>query len=424
MSEVLEFYQNAARDKASCIDGLSELRQSGLEALDKFGFPTRHDEAWKYSAPNAWMKQRFHLSAHTAGEALINDDCPVGIKINAQTAELMSGLLPSRLVILPLLEALQTHPELVKPYLGQIQQQNDGFTALNNAMAEQGLFIYIPEGLVLDEPIVLMHQSTAEHQARYQHHLVLSAPRSAATLVEDYQGQAGLSYFTNTITEIRLEKNASLTHIKLQRESRAAFHVGRLFVHQSERSSFKSHSFSLGGQWVRSDIDIRLSEAHADCLMNGIYLPAGTQHIDHHTYVHHEVADCHSEQDYKGVMSSRARAVFDGKVIVSPQAVRSVAHQQNKNLLLSSESEIDTKPELEIFADDVVCSHGATVGQLSDEALFYLAARGIPTDEAKMLLISAFAADNVARIEQPALLTWLRQLLLEQLELFHGCRAV
>ena len=195
-----------------------------------------------------------------------------------------------------------------------------------------------------------------------------------------------------------LAASAKLTHYKIQRESKAAYHLGHLAVKQSAHSQFASHSLSLGGKLVRSDISMYLQEEHAHCLMNGIYAPSEGQHVDHHTTVNHLVPNCSSEQDYKGILTGRSRAVFNGKVIVAKDAQHTDAKQQNKNLLLSANAEIDTKPQLEIFADDVLCSHGATVGQLDEEALFYLATRGIGRLEASHYLIHAFAQDNLRLI--------------------------
>uniref|UniRef100_UPI00260D9DA4 Fe-S cluster assembly protein SufD n=1 Tax=uncultured Legionella sp. TaxID=210934 RepID=UPI00260D9DA4 len=198
-------------------------------------------------------------------------------------------------------------------------------------------------------------------------------------------------------------------------ESKSAYHLGHIAVKQEESSQFASHSLSLGGKLVRSDLSLYLQEERAHCLMNGIYAPAEGQHVDHHTTVHHLVPECSSEQDYKGILTGHSRAVFNGKVIVAKDAQHTDAKQQNKNLLLSANAEIDTKPQLEIFADDVVCSHGATVGQLDEEALFYLATRGIGRLDASRYLIHAFAQNNLRLIPHRDLADWMGQLLTQQL---------
>ena len=200
-------------------------------------------------------------------------------------------------------------------------------------------------------------------------------------------------------------------HYKIQRESKLAYHMGHLAVNQAMDSQLDSHLFSLGGKCVRSDITIGLSEPGAQCLMNGVYVPNDLQHMDHHTLVTHEAPNCRSEQDYKGILNGHSRAVFNGRVVVAKGAQHTQAKQQNKNLLLSIDTEIDTKPQLEIFADDVVCTHGATVGQLDEEAIFYLATRGIGRADATRYLVKAFTVDNLRILANVELATWVGTLL-------------
>jgi Fe-S cluster assembly protein SufD len=282
-------------------------------------------------------------------------------------------------------------------------------------MIHCGVFIYIPQRVRIEEPIALSHLQNQMNQAIHLRHLIIAEAGSQATIIEDYTGVEGCSYLTNTVTEVCLGGSAHLTHYKIQRESKAAFHIGHLSVQQGAHSHFASHSLSLGGMVVRSDISIYLQEKNAHCLMNGIYAPSEGQHVDHHTTVHHLMPDCSSEQDYKGILNGRSRAVFNGKVKVAKDAQHTNAQQQNKNLLLSPNAEIDTKPQLEIFADDVVCSHGATVGQLDEEALFYLATRGIDRMEASHYLINAFAENNLRLIPDRKLADWMGHLLIQQL---------
>ena len=238
---------------------------------------------------------------------------------------------------------------------------------------------------------------------------------SALNLVEEYKGDK-ICYLTTSITEIILKAHAFVTHYKIQNESKEAYHLGHVAVAQYRSSHFINHVLSTGAKLSRGDLSIYLQEEKAKCFMNGIYAPAEGQHIDHHTDVHHLVPSCISEQDYKGVLKKRARAVFNGKIIVAPGAQHTIAKQNNKNLLLSASSEVDTKPQLEIFADDVVCTHGATVGQLDEEALFYLATRGIDRGQAIQYLTGAFAKDNLHYIAHQPLAEWMRTLLVQQLE--------
>ncbi|BCA96682.1 Fe-S cluster assembly protein SufD [Legionella antarctica] len=422
MSEILEFYQQQAKKGLSSHDWLAQLQSKASAELDRHGFPTRHDEEWKYTHVDALLKQHFAPQPPVVNpNALKNSDLPLQHQLSIHNG-LMFGekelveKLPEGVLILPLSAALVDHADLIKPYLGTILQQEHGFHFLNTAMIHCGLFLYIPAGVCIDEPIALAHVQDQTNQAVHLRHLIIAEKQSRATVVEEYRGETDCCYLTNTVTEIFVGEKVQLTHYKIQNESKTAYHLGHLSVKQLAHSQFASHSLSLGGKLVRSDISMYLQEEHAHCLMNGIYAPAEGQHVDHHTTVHHLVPDCSSEQDYKGILTGRSRAVFNGKVIVAKDAQHTNAKQQNKNLLLSANAEIDTKPQLEIFADDVLCSHGATVGQLDEEALFYLATRGIGRLEASHYLIHAFAQDNLRLIPNRELADWMGNLLTQQLE--------
>ena len=420
MSELVDFYKQEARAQCSPISWLADLQKKAISDFSRMGFPARHQEDWKYTAVDAFLKERF-VSGPLSSSITNN---PPALKVDF-SIELSNGVianlktlrasLPQGVIVMPMVEAYQIHADKIKPYLSQILKQQHGFHAMNMAMLNRGLFIYVPAGVVLATPLLLAHWQDQPHQASYLRHLVILEKGSELSLIEDYQGAPEATYFTNTITEAYLAENAKLTHYKLQRESKGAYHVGHLAVKQEAESQLKSHSFSIGGKWVRSDITIALQGPGADCLMNGIYAPREGQHMDHHTVVTHEVPHCSSAQDYKGILSGQSRAVFNGQVIVAKHANHSTAKQQNKNLLLSSKAEIDTKPQLDIFSDEVICTHGATVGQLDEEALFYLATRGIGRAEASRYLVQAFAKDNLQAFENKALIALLGPLLDQQL---------
>lgn len=419
MSEILNFYQQQAH--LSPKPWLAALQSQALAQLGAQGFPTRRDEEWKYTQTDALLKHSFtqpkaHTGALTPARATLPVDLQLLIHNGAiVNADELLARLPKGVLVLPLSRALQEHEALVQPHLGQVLHQEHGFHALNTALIHCGVFIYIPKGVCLDEPIALVHVQDEDNQAVHLRHLIVAESDSQACVIEDYSGAQECVYFTNTVTEVVLGAKAQLTHYTIQREGKSAFHLGHLSIKQAAYSQFANHSLSLGGALVRSDLSIYLQEQHSHCLMNGIYAPAEGQHVDHHTTVHHLVPHCSSEQDYKGILQGRARAVFNGKVIVAKDAQKTDAKQQNKNLLLSAHAEIDTKPQLEIFADDVVCSHGATVGQLDEEALFYLATRGIDKLEAAHYLIQAFAQDNLRLIPHPELSQWMGALLIQQL---------
>lgn len=416
MSDIVSFYKQQAQNALSDIPWLASVQTQALKNLERRGFPTRHHEEWKYTSVDALLKQTFAPSDLPSADLALTSDLPLAQQVvihNGRVA--IESDLPAGVLVLPLARALEEHADLVQPYLSHILEQEHGFHALNTALMQCGVVVYIPKGLVVDEPIVLNHYQDQEQHAVHLRHLVIAEEGAQATIVEHYQGQDETSYFTNTVTELFLGASAQLTHYKIQREGRAAFHLGHIAVKQETHSQFASHSLNLGAALARSDLSIKLQEEFAHCLMNGIYAPAEGQHVDHHTTVYHLVPNCSSEQDYKGILKGRARGVFNGKVIVAKDAQHTNAQQQNKNLLLSANAEINTKPQLEIFADDVVCSHGATVGQLDEDALFYLASRGIDKVEASQYLIHAFAEDNLRLIPNRKLADWISQLLTQQL---------
>lgn len=425
MSEITEFYQQQVQQPGingvATIPWLAHLKQDALTDFRRIGFPTRKDEEWKYTSVDAFLKQRFVNANANNVAANIKTDIPIDCLevafINGEVIgiERLAAILPAGIIVQPLAQALIDHADKIKPYLGQIVQTEHGFQALNSAMLQCGLFIYLPEGSCLSETLLLTHWQNQSQQATHLRHLVIAEAGSRATIIEDYRGDESSSYFTNTITEVYVAPKAAITHYKFQRESKLAYHIGHLAVKQAKDSQFDSHLFSFGGKLVRSDATFSLEESRARCSMNGIYAPADGQHMDHHTLVTHAVPDCNSAQDYKGILTGHSRAVFNGKVVVAKDAQRTEAKQQNKNLLLSIDAEIDTKPQLEIFADDVVCTHGATVGQLDEEALFYLATRGIEYAEASQYLVQAFAHENVRVIKDAKLATWLSSLLIQQI---------
>lgn len=418
MSEILEFYQRDALKHRSNSAWLAQLQQKGTEDLARFGFPTRHHEAWKYTTVDGFLKSRFSRKTATDIEEIqAIAPVPLANQVHFLNGQLLQSHLnlPKATLVLPLSVAISEYADLIKPYLDKILHSSHAFQALNSAMLQEGLFIFIPKGIEISEPILIQYHQNRASEAVYMRQVIVAEDAAMVSVIEDFQGSADCTYHTNTITEIYVGQQASVQHYKIQREGNQAFHTGHIAVEQSQSSMFKSHSLSLGGKWVRSDMDIRLLAPQANCVLNGIYAPARGQHIDHHTSIHHDVPDCTSAQDYKGILAGGSRAVFNGKVVVAKDAQQTKASQQNKNLLLSTQAEIDTLPQLEIFADDVVCSHGATVGQLDEEALFYLATRGIAREEAYRYLIQAFTIENFRLIEPLALSEWMEQLLTQHI---------
>lgn len=415
------FYQSDAEQVQSEFLVLRALQQRGLAEFRRLGFPVRRDEDWRYAPVTEFLKHQFqrartHINQEDALAAMLLNkqaDVPWGNKLAIANGVVLGlahlrEILPPSVLILPIAEALKTCPEKITPYLDNIVTAQHGFHAQNAAMLGMGLFIYVPAHVCIAEPILLAHWQTQAEQAVYLRHVIVVESGATLTVIEDYQGPAELSYYTNTMTEAWVGAQACLKHYKVQRESNAAFHVGHLAVRLAMGSHVDSHIFSIGALWSRFDACFSLSEPKAHCVLNGIYAPGDHQHMDHHTWVYHNVPEGTSQQDYKGVLTGSGHGVFNGQVHVARDAQKTIARQQNKNLLLSKQAEIDTKPQLDIAADDVQCTHGATVGQLDAEALFYFATRGIGVQEATQYLIEGFVAENVQAIEHQAFATWLK----------------
>lgn len=421
MNDLLNFYVEDAKAKMSGIPWLHHKQEKALRDFEQRAFPSRHDEDWKYTLMDPFLAERF-ASVSCQDQAItvqVSGKQPLtGLEIHLHNGKIdlsqVQGL-PKGVTVLPLLDAMVQYPDRVQAWLGKLLQQTHGFHALNMAALQTGVFIYLAENVTLDTPLILSHWQDESGLAVHSRNLVVAEANANASVVEIFQGQDSCKYLTNTITEIQLAAGAKLKHYKVQCESHLAFHVGHTAVQQGAASEFESHLLNLGARIARSDLSVNLAYEGAHCLMNGLYLPNEGQHMDQHTTVHHLVPNCSSEEDYKGIIMGKSRAVFNGKVVVAKGAIHTRAEQENKNLLLSELAEIDTKPQLEIFADDVLCSHGATVGQLDEEALFYMAARGIPAEEARRYLIEAFAEDNLARIPYEELKCWMADLITAQL---------
>ena len=417
MTELLDFYQQQIGERFSSIPWFKNLQESALTHLKKVGFPTIKNEDWKYTSVDALLQHHFKSEDIPLNNDLLNMpdvQVPFAYKLSLINGALIGAddlvaSFPKGVIIKSLKDAFIEHSDKIKPYLSKVMKEENGFNSLNTAMMNNGLFIYLPKGVCLNEPIYISHRQDKSNQASYLRHLIVLEQESSISIIEDYEGEA--CYFTSAITEASLEAKSKLTHYKIMRESNLAYHVGHIAVNQKENSQFDSHSFNISGKLIRSDIAINLSEPYARCLMNGVYLTNDNQHIDHHTVVRHEAPDCTSEQDYKGILQGDSKAVFNGRIVVEKGANHTVAKQQNKNLLLSSNTEIDTKPQLEIFADDVICTHGATVGQLDEEALFYLATRGIGYEQACQYLVNAFITANLCYISDINIKSFIETLL-------------
>jgi len=381
---------------------LSRLRESAIASFADLGFPAPGSEEWKYT----------NLAPITS--------VPFG-RVNGEgrtvTADFLSTAFveegAARLVFVPagvravsLRAALGEDDGELAAHLGRCARYREQpFVALNTALMEDGAALFIAPGCLLETPINLVFVSLAQEQpvqSQPRNLLVLGAG-SEAKIVESYIGLGNGNYFTNAVTELFAAQGAVVDHYRVQREAGRGLHVGTLEARLSERCNLTTHAITLGGSLVRNDLHVVLDGEGAECALNGFYMADGGQQVDNHTEIEHAKPRTRSLELYKGILSGAARGVFNGKIIVHKDAQKTDARQSNKNLLLSDDAVANSKPQLEIYADDVKCSHGSTIGQLDGDALFYLRSRGIGSDEARSLLSYAFASDVIGRVKIPAL---------------------
>ena len=389
---------------------VAEIRRAGMEQFRETGFPTVREDAWKYTNVAPFVKVPFQLASDERGSFARPLPLPAGagvrgvqiILVNGRYAPELSsvGLLTGGLEVASLAEVIAARPEAVEPYLAKTVRDGNAFAQLNSAFVDDGVFVRIPARTAVPEPIHLVFLSEPAFGPTVSHprNLVIAEAGSEAAVVETFLGTAGEPYFTNAVTEVVLDDGAVLDFSKLEREGDAAFHVATTAVSLGRNSNFTSHSISLGGALARNDLNVRLDAEGADCTLNGLFLGNGTQLLDNHTLIDHAMPHGTSRELYKGILDGKSRGIFHGKIIVRPDAQKTDAMQTNKNLLLSKESLVNSEPALEIFADDVKCRHGSTIGQLDAAAMFYLRSRGIGEEEARSLLVYAFASDVASRI--------------------------
>ena len=413
----LEHFLNEARAARPGSPWLKARRRDAAEVLQRVGFPTRRMEEWKYTDVRPLLEQGFTfqpVTSSVADNALVSAartaglDCHELVFINGKFSQQHSRLVnvPDGIVISPLSEVMADGDTRIEDIINKhLDIGKNGFTALNVAILEEGSVLKVPDNARLDKPLNLVYLTAGnETSACNLRNLVVIGRNASASLIETYYGKGETDCFTNTLTEIHLDEGASLQHYRLQQEGEGTYHVGYQHVYQDRDSRYESHAVSLGGRLARTDLEVSLAGNGASCELNGLYMAHNKQHIDNHTRVDHLVPHTACTENYRGVLNGQSRGVFNGKIVVHKDAQKADAHLSNANLLLSSEAEVDTKPELEIYADDVKCSHGATVGQLDEKMLFYLRSRAIAEDVARSLLTYAFAEDVVKDIPFPQVL--------------------
>ncbi len=397
----------------------AEVREAGRRRFADLGVPTPRQEDWKYTSLLPVTRETWTLRDGGAGliSAAEADRLSFGAWAKYRIVFAGGWVEPSLSTfppagagvrVMPLAEALADASGPAARLLQEAEENALG--ALNEAFLQDGVFIDIAADADVAEPIVLLHVG-ADRAMAHPRILVSAGRGSRATIVEHFVSTApGAVTFTNAVTDVRVGENAALTHVRIQREGAGAHQVSQLRVHQERDSRFRGGVYTLGGRLVRNDAMIRLAGEGAECWLDGLYLTAGEQHVDNHTTVVHAVPNCQSHELYKGVLAGKSTGVFNGRVLVPQDAQKTNAEQENHNLLLSRDATINAKPQLEIYADDVKCSHGTTVGQLDETAVFYLRSRGVSEAAARGLLTYAFAVDLIERIEAEPLRAGLEEL--------------
>lgn len=391
---------------------VTDLREAAFRQFESSGLPAPRVEDWKYINLKALQRQTFRFSTECNIEITENDIDPAFIPdLDVYRVVFVDGLLDkqhsqlqelsSKVHIASLGDQLSTCDMVLRPHLAKFAgPELNGFVSLNTALMRDGIHINLPSNVVVDKPIHVIYISTRQKGATWFHlrNLIIAEPNSQASIIETYIGHDDTVYFNNVTTEISLAENAKLAHYKIQQESAQAFHISLLMLQQQRNSQFLSYSLSFGGKLSRNEIRSELSAPGCECILNGLYLADERQQTDTLTRVDHRAANGKSREFFKGIVNSKAKAIFRGIAYVHPNAQQSDAEQKNNNLLLSPNAEVNTKPQLEIYADDVKCSHGATVGQLDEDALFYLRSRGIEKQTARGLLIYSFAKEIIDSI--------------------------
>ncbi len=416
-SEIKNSYISKYKNFENNLNGHQDIpfhktRQDAIQKFEELGFPTTRIEEWKYTNVDPILKHDFSLVEEPAdiSETQLKKHTFEGLNanllvfINGKYASDLSIIHSEQknLVISSLQDALKNNNKVVEKYLSKyLDYQNEAFAALNTAFALDGAFVYVPDGMILEEPIHLLNLTTDGDTAFQAHprNLFVFGKGSQAKIIETHDHSSENLYFHNAVSEFIVEDDAIINHVKVQDESKNAYRIATMQVNQGHRSVFTTISMDLGGALVRNNTNMVLHGENCESNLYGFYLVNGTQHIDNHTNIDHAKPNCNSNELFKGILADKARGVFSGTIYVRPDAQKTNAFQSNKNLLLSEEAEIDSKPQLKIYADDVKCSHGATIGELDKEALFYLRQRGLSEAEANAMLRYAFAADVFSRIK-------------------------
>jgi Fe-S cluster assembly protein SufD len=415
------------------LNGKSKLpfhqrRREALQSFEQLGFPTVRHEEWKYSNVKNLLGQAFDFAAPATVTAadlqtleIPNLEGNVLYFVNGvYQPDLSTVVSPAGQVqILSLEEANEQLPELVGAHFARYAEyEQSAFTAFNTAFARHGIVIYVPEKTVVEVPVILrfITDTRQGNVATQPRNLFVIGRRAEVKVAESFRTLGESAAFTNAVTEVSLGEEAHFEYYKVQDESDRAYHIGTTQIEQAARSFSHCTTVTLNGGFIRNNLNVRLNGQHCEANLFGLYLPNERQHIDNHTVVDHAMPNSLSNELYKGILKDQSTGVFNGKIFVRPDAQKTNAFQSCRNILASDAATMNTKPQLEIWADDVKCSHGTTTGQLNDEALFYLRSRGVPKDAARALLMRAFAQDVIEKMRIPAIREYLEGRIAEKIE--------
>lgn len=411
--------------KVKNAEWLDSMRHEAIDTFDKLGFPTRRDEAWKYTSIAPLLRVDYNLFPE-------KDEHEIGFKdikrffvddIDTYNLVFINGVYSAHLsstthaegdiCVLSCAMEKMTHLAVIENYFGKIAPKSESFTSLNTAFSREGAYIYIPDNVILSKPVQIIFFSTArEEQVMYHpRNLIVLGRNSQARIIERHQTLNSKPNLTNSVTEVHMSANSELDYYKIQNDTVEASLIDNTYIEQERDTVASVHTFSFGGKLTRNNLNFTQNGENSNSILNGITVIGEDQLVDHHTLVLHKSPHCQSHELYKGIYDANAKGVFNGKIYVEADAQKLDSFQQNNNVLLTDKASIDTKPQLEIFADDVKCSHGCTVGRLDESALFYMMQRGIPEKEARALLMYAFAADVMEHVQLDAITKRINRLL-------------
>ena len=407
---------------------IHEIRTNSLKQFEALGFPTKKDEAWKYTSLAKLLKNDYSIfpKKETTTEPkdvkkyfLYDIDTYKVVFIDGIYSPFLSDTTHDGIDVCLLSAALtkDKYKATIETYFNTIAKKDDNLTALNTAFTKEGAYIYIPKSVVAEKPIQILHFSTSEQgpMLLQPRNLIVVEENAQVQIFERHQSLVPHQVLTNAVTEIFAAENAIVDYYKVQNDLDEASLIDNTYVAQKDKSHVSVHTFSFGGQLIRNNLNFYQKGEYIDSTMKGITIIGDRQHVDHYTLVDHAQPNCESHQDYKGIYADKSVGVFNGKIYVNQIAQKTNAFQKNNNILLDNTATINTKPQLEIFADDVKCSHGCTIGQLDEDALFYLRSRGIPKREAKGLLTYAFANNVLESVKIPALKLRINKLIADKL---------